>query len=257
MGKAARKAATSLLAVIAGNTNVAFGFFGAGRMEWKSAVATGRFLSGTAGQAIPRLRGVDAVAFASVVDGAFEALAGYCESNGLPRPLRIPDEVPYPLGMAVRNPGTVGADRVLGAAAALDLAGGPAASVDFGTAVTVNAAWDGNFRGGAILPGRMTQAKALESFTSRLPAVGRIEPGPAIGLDTEEAISSGIVFGIAGAARELLMRFEREAGRKLAVFLTGGDGPVFAPLMPEECFLAPDLALKGVLLAVSNRSTTA
>ncbi len=238
-----------LLAVIAGNTNVRFGLFDAESLAWTGVESSDTLLKG--GSELPAdLPGPpDCVAVASVREGAFEAVAGMCRIAGLPGPLGIPADIPYPLRVAVRNPARTGADRVLDAAAALSLAGGPAAAVDCGTAVTVNAAWKGAFRGGAILPGLRTQARALNEFTSRLPLVGNPVPAAALGLDTEEAISSGIVFGIAGAVKEIIARIEAESGIRLSVFVTGGDAGVFGPLLGAGAVVRPDLALLGVRMA--------
>src|SRR5512135_933961 len=97
---------------------------------------------------------VHAVAMASVVPpltGTFvQACAGYLERP----PLVV--EVGMKTGVAVRveDPRQVGADRVVDAAAAQKLYGGPACIVDFGTATSFDAVSAvGEYLGGAIAPG--------------------------------------------------------------------------------------------------------
>lgn len=60
------------------------------------------------------------------------------------------------------NPKEVGADRIINAAAAADLYGGPAIVVDFGTATTFDAvSARGEYTGGVIAPGIEISVEAL------------------------------------------------------------------------------------------------
>ena len=60
------------------------------------------------------------------------------------------------------NPKEVGADRIINALAAVELYGGPAIVVDFGTATTFDAvSARGEYVGGAIAPGIEISVEAL------------------------------------------------------------------------------------------------
>jgi type III pantothenate kinase len=239
-----------ILAVNAGNTNVVFAMF-----DEEGQVVSREVLDADAVARrdrdlfqIPFQSAADIVV-ASVKYGVFDALADFCESEGILRPISIPEDVPFPIRVGVDNPRTVGVDRVLNAAAAEHLSGGPVAAVDFGTAVTVDFAADGVFLGGAILPGMRVQAKSLNHFTSKLPLVEVIGPGSAVARNTEAAISSGIFWGVVGAVKEVLARMEEDTGRRFEVFATGGDTRHFAHLVSPDCRVESDLTLLGILLA--------
>ena len=71
------------------------------------------------------------------------------------------------LNIAIDDPGTVGADLVVGAVGALTMAKAPLIIIDMGTATTITVVEEGNrFIGGAILPGLRLSMEALSSGTS-------------------------------------------------------------------------------------------
>jgi len=162
-------------------------------------------------------------------------------------------EIPLPMKLAVSNPQTVGTDRVLAAAAAYTRAGGAVVVADFGTAVTIDCVDEsGTFLGGAILPGLAMAADALHEHTSALPRVSPRMPAGEIGTDTEQAILSGIYYGLAGALREIVERMASRFGRWPILFATGGD----AELMAKSCnfidSVQPHLVLEGIYLAYAK-----
>ena len=82
------------------------------------------------------------------------------------------------------NPKEVGADRIINAVAAVDLYGGPAIVVDFGTATTFDAvSARGEYVGGAIAPGIEISVEAL-GVKGRAAAQDRA--GPAAQRDRQE-----------------------------------------------------------------------
>ena len=94
------------------------------------------------------------------------------------------------------NPRDVGADRIVDAAAALNLYGGPVIIVDFGTATVFDAVKaNGDYLGGAIAPGISIAADALYHNASMLRRVELVPPPTAIGKNTIHAIQSGLIFG--------------------------------------------------------------
>src|SRR3954451_633159 len=96
----------------------------------------------------------------------------------------------------IDNPKEAGADRIVNAVAAYDLYGGPAIVVDFGTATTLDAvSAQGEFLGGAIMPGIEISLDALIGRTAALRRVELVEPRSVIGKSTVEAIQSGAVYG--------------------------------------------------------------
>lgn len=156
-------------------------------------------------------------------------------------------ELALPVPLRVAAPGEVGPDRVLGACAAWRRAGGAAICIGFGTAVTVDlAAEDGAFLGGVIMPGVRLWSESLHARTARLPLVEPRPPALCPAGRTREAISSGILLGLAGAVERVVAELKRSAPSAVRVFATGGDAPLIAPLVAAVDETAPDLVLEGL-----------
>src|SRR4030042_6313848 len=123
------------------------------------------------------------------------------------------------------NPREVGTDRVVNAAAAHHLYGGPLIVIDMGTANTFEVvSAEGDYLGGAIAPGIGIASEALWVRTSKLPRVELVRPKLAIGKKSVTAIQSGIVFGYIGLIEGIVARMRRELDGKTKVIATGGDG---------------------------------
>ncbi|MBQ6472328.1 MAG: type III pantothenate kinase [Victivallales bacterium] len=148
---------------------------------------------------------------------------------------------------------TLGMDRVANASAALHIAGGAAMVIDFGTCIhTVVVRRDGVFLGGAIMPGRILQRKALATYTAQLPMLPlRDAPSPPVGPNTLDAMAAGVDLGIVGAVRELLDSTRRQLGGECLVLPTGGDAPFFLKALPGLRPAPELLTLRGVALAAS------
>ncbi len=164
--------------------------------------------------------------------------------------LRIEEEVPVPVGRQLDPESIIGEDRLLNAAAAFGLFNQTCVVVDAGTALTVDLVdGSGTFHGGAILPGASTMLAALATQTAQLPEVGLQKPQEPVGHNTQEAIRSGVYYGLRGAVRELVEQYATQIGQFPLVVATGGD----AGLLFEEFDLidrrVPDLTLRGVARA--------
>ena len=161
----------------------------------------------------------------------------------------IGKDIPLPIKVAVRQPETVGTDRLVSAAAAYDMLEQAVVVADFGTAITVDCVSEqGTFMGGAILPGLSTSAQSLNEHTSALPYVEPAHPEGYIGIDTVSAIQHGVYYGAIGAMRQLVERYAEQLCRWPHVVLTGGH----ADLIAKGCDFAdskiPTLCLTGIYL---------
>ena len=167
----------------------------------------------------------------------------YCHAE----PLLINSKVKLNIKIKIDNPEEMGADRVVNAVAAYTLYGAPAIIIDFGTATTFCALdKEGNYVGGAIAPGLELAGNALFEKTSKLPKVEMKKCDHAIGLNTVQAIQSGIYFGHLGLTRELIENFKKELTGDPIVIATGG----YASLLGESTSLFdrvdPLLTLQGL-----------
>ena len=147
------------------------------------------------------------------------------------------------------NPRDVGSDRVVDAAAAYDIYGGPIVIVDFGTATVFDAvSKDGTYIGGAIASGINLTAQALYERTAQLRKVELIPPKNAIGKNTTASIQSGIFYGHVGMVEAMVERFKKEMGDGVKVVATGGMAQVIDQETDVFDEINMDLTLIGLRL---------
>ena len=154
-------------------------------------------------------------------------------------------------GVRIRmdNPREVGADRIVNAAAAHHLYGGPVIVTDLGTATTFDTvSKEGDYLGGAIAPGIITAAEALFTQAAMLPRVELTRPKRAIGTNTIAAMQSGIIFGYVGLIEGIVARIQQELGEKAKVVATGGVAELIAKETAVIDVVNPDLTLIGLRL---------
>ncbi len=128
------------------------------------------------------------------------------------------------------HPKEVGADRIINSVAAVELYGGPAIVVDFGTATTFDAvSARGEYIGGVIAPGIEISVEALGVKGAQLRKIEVARPRSVIGKNTVEAMQSGIVYGFAGQVDGVVNRMARELADDpddVTVIATGGLAPM-------------------------------
>ena len=144
-------------------------------------------------------------------------------------------------------PQEIGADRLANVFAARKLYGENSIAIDFGTAITIDVIQQGNFRGGAILPGFRTAMLALFSNTAQLPQVELEIPKHSVGTNTIDNIQIGILkISILGIER-LLEEIKRETACDYHIVATGGVGKFLQGSSYIFDSYDPDLTLKGIL----------
>ena len=154
-------------------------------------------------------------------------------------------------GVRIRmdNPREVGADRIVNAASAHHLYGGPVIIVDLGTATTFDTvSREGDYLGGAIAPGIITATEALFMRSAMLPRVELTHPKQAIGTNTISAMQSGIIFGYVGLIEGIVARIQQELGEKAKVVATGGYADLIAKETAVIDVVNPNLTLIGLRL---------
>lgn len=222
-----------LFVIDVGNTNTVMGVYENERLvcDWRlrternttedefNLVVTGLF-----GQRGIRPGNIAKTIISSVVPPMVNILDSFCRKYlGVP-PLWV-DPTTY-RGMPIRykNPGEVGADRIVNAVAAFHKYRQALIVIDFGTATTFDSiSQDGEYLGGAISPGIAIASEALFMKASKLPRVEIFAPPPVvIGKDTSGSIQSGIIFGYAGLVDGMVQRMKSEMGVEVKVVATGG-----------------------------------
>jgi type III pantothenate kinase len=251
-----------LLTFDVGNSETTVGLFDgdALRGHWRlmtdvprTADELGVLLRGFLDGADVALDAVHGVAIGSVVPRITQPLAEACRSwLPAPRVEVIDASSPLPITLAVDEPRTVGADRIINTLAASRIYRRDAIVVDLGTATTFDCITsDAVFLGGVIAPGVRTSAETLFRRTSKLPATELVAPARTIGRNTEECIRSGVMFGAAesidGIVRRIMTEWPR-ADRPMVIG-TGGLAETFEPLCESFDTVDPYLTLRGLAMA--------
>lgn len=193
------------------------------------------------------------IAVCTVVPEVLHSLKNACMKYFRLTPFVLQAGVKTGLKIRYKNPVEVGSDRIANAIAGTHLY--PSQNliiVDFGTATTfcaVSAKKD--YLGGAILAGLKISMEALESRTSRLPAVEIVKPEECLAKTTVDSIQSGLYFGTIGQVKEIAARITKEVftDQKPMLIGTGGFASLFSStgLFDKE---NSDLVLTGLHLAL-------
>lgn len=146
------------------------------------------------------------------------------------------------------TPKTLGLDRIAAAIGAWQLAGNKTVlAIDLGSCITFEFVDDlAVYRGGAISPGLQMRAKAMNSFTARLPLVDLGQkPSSPTGDSTISCMQAGIWYGvefeIAGQIESYRLKIP-----EIKVYICGGDSQSFESLAKDHIFVVPNLVLHGL-----------
>ncbi len=255
-----------LLTVDIGNTTVAFGVFDRGnlRLHAKFSSRKGRppdeygiIFKEAFDRGEIKASAIKGVVIASVVPGLDDIIKGALTGHLLPNrvmPLWAGADIPYGMPLDVDNPSEVGADRVVNAVAAYERFKASVIVVDFGTAVTLDYVTpDGRYAGGVIAPGVSISADALHEKTAKLPRVEFARPRAVIGQNTDDAIRSGLYWGLAGLVDGVLQKMMDEAGTTPKIIATGGDATLLAAASRFIKEIDEHLTLKGLKILYERK----
>jgi len=152
-----------------------------------------------------------------------------------------------PLINRTRHPRQVGADRMVGAYAAVCLYRCPVIVVDLGTAITLDAvSGKKEYLGGIIVPGINLSAEVLHERTALLPLVKINKPDRIIGRDTQSAILSGLFYGYGAMLHGLVGLLKKQLSSRTRVVMTGGYAGLMKDFFQKQAILEPELVLKGL-----------
>ncbi len=245
-----------LLTIDVGNTHITLGLYDGDRPgpRWRLATDHARMPDEYGILLVQLLQhagvapgDVHAVVIASVVPPLTGNLTLACEGYLRRAPLVVDTGIKTGVAVRVEDPRQVGADRIVDAAAAHRLYGGPACIVDFGTATTFDAiSAAGEYLGGAIAPGLSIAAEALFQSAAKLPKVDMRRPPCAVGRNTTHSIQSGLLFGYVGLVEGMVARFRAELGAGTKVIGTGWMVENIARETRVIEIIAPWLTLDGL-----------
>jgi len=246
-----------LLAIDIGNTNITLGLWHDGR--WKT-----HWRARTVRDKMPDEYAVLVRSFLDEADLSYRAISGVAISSVVPSltlaftelvrrymdidPLVVDHRTPAGIRIDIDEPQQAGADRIVNAAAAHRLYGGPAIVIDFGTATTFDVvSADGAYCGGAIAPGIGIAHDALVEHAARLHAIDFAPPPSPIGRNTIHAMQSGIFWGYVALVEGLVRRLAEAMGQaQVKIIATGGLAGLFQRHTDIIDLIAPELTLDGL-----------
>ncbi len=191
---------------------------------------------------------IEDVIISSVVPGIM-----YSMQSGI---IKYLERTPMVVGTGIRtgirivtgNPREIGADRIVDAAAAYELYGGPVFVIDYGTATTYDLILeDGSFTAGITSPGIGICANALWNETAKLPEIEIRKPESILAKETVSSMQAGLVYGYIGQTEYIIEQVKKEAGiPDLKVVATGGLGKIIADETKLIDVYDPMLTMKGL-----------
>lgn len=246
-----------LLVVDVGNTNITFGL-----LQQKQLHATFRMMSkvertsdeyGVLLTAMLEKKGVkltdiEDVIIASVVPGIMHSFTSAIIKYLHHRPVIVGPGVKTGIKVVTGNPQEIGADRIVDAAGAYYIYGGPVLVLDFGTATTYDlVTGDGSLAAGITAPGIQISADALWSKAAKLPQISIRKPESILARDTITSMQAGLVYGYIGQTEYIIDQVKKESGiAELKVVATGGLGKMIADETDSIDIYDGDLTLQGL-----------
>ena len=253
-----------LLAVDVGNTNITIGVFDGekllGSYRLTTAITRTSDEYGISIGDIMAMNGLDrksitAAVIASVVPAVMHSLTSGIIKYFHVKPLIVEAGVKTGIRIATENPKQIGADRIVDAAGAYGLYGGPVLVLDFGTATTYDMVDEsGAFVAGVTAPGIRMSARALWQDAAKLPEVEIIKPASIMAKETVSSMQAGLVYGQIGQTEYIVRHMIEESGYKnVKVVATGGLGGMISKETKCIDIYNPDLTLVGIQMVYEKQ----
>ena len=228
-----------LLAIDVGNTNITVGVFkgkeivNTFRLTTKQSRTSDEYaihLSGMLLQNGIRFQDIKDVIISSVVPNVMHSLGSAIIKYFNLVPIVVEAGIKTGIKVVTENPRQIGADRIVDAAGAYGIYGGPVIVIDFGTATTYDLIdKDGAFLAGITAPGIRISAKALWEDAAKLPEIEIKKPESILAKETISSMQAGLVYGQIGQTEYIINQVKKETGiTDLKVVATGGLGRIIA-----------------------------
>ena len=203
-----------LLAIDVGNTNITVGVFkdkeivNTFRLTTKQSRTSDEYaihLSGMLLQNGIRFQDIKDVIISSVVPNVMHSLGSAIIKYFNLVPIVVEAGIKTGIKVVTENPRQIGADRIVDAAGAIGIYGGPVIVIDFGTATTYDLIdKDGAFLAGITAPGIRISAKALWEDAAKLPEIEIKKPESILAKETISSMQAGLVYGQIGQTEYIL-----------------------------------------------------
>lgn len=263
-----RMAVIMIMTIDVGNTNITVGVFREDEVAASFRITTkmprtsdeyGMMLSNLLEKNKINPEEIADVIVASVVPNVMHALESAIIKYFHIEPIIIETGIETGIRIVTENPRQIGADRIVDAAAAYELYGGPVLVIDFGTATTYDLVdKEGAFLAGVTAPGIRISARALWQDAAKLPEIEIRKPKSILAKETISSMQAGLVYGQIGQTEYIIRRMIEEAAMgEIKVIATGGLGRIIAGETALIDVYDPNLTLKGmhIIYKKQNRSS--
>ncbi len=192
-------------------------------------------------------RQIDGVCISSVVPELTRIYRRMIEKYLSIKPMHISPDLNLGLDILYQDPYAVGADRICNAVAGKKKYGVPLIVLDFGTATTFDCINEnGDYLGGVICPGIESAAAILHQKAAKLPKIELLFPQRVIGLNTEESMQSGIMFGSLKLIEGMIKMIKKELAGNPKIVATGGLAHTIAKRTKDIDLVDENLNLEGI-----------
>ena len=246
-----------ILVVDAGNTNITLGVFreeellGTFRMTTKIPRTSDEY--GIFIIDLLEKNGIDSkqvkdVIISSVVPNIMHSFVSGIMKYFSVNPIVVGAGIKTGINIAIANPKSMGADRIVDAVAAYEIYGGPVIVIDFGTATTHDVITaDGSLIAGVTSPGIRISANALWKDTAMLPEIEITKPSTILAKNTVNSMQAGLFFGSVGQTEYIIKKLKQELDLPdIKVVATGGLGKIISDETKCIDVYDKDLTLKGL-----------
>lgn len=253
-----------VITIDVGNTNITVGVFRGDEVMATFRITTkmprtsdeyGMLLSNLLEQNKIRHDDIEDAIIASVVPNVMHSLEGAIIKYFGINPIIVEPGTKTGIRVVTENPRQIGADRIVDAAAAYELYGGPVLVLDFGTATTYDLVdKNGAFVSGVTAPGIRISAKALWEDAAKLPEIEIRKPESILAKETISSMQAGLVYGQIGQTEYIVKNMIKESGLKdVKVVATGGLGKIIANETKYIQYYNPTLTLEGMRLIYAKQ----
>ncbi|MDD4316264.1 MAG: type III pantothenate kinase [Clostridia bacterium] len=246
-----------ILLMDAGNTNIKIGLDNGVETLYTWRVATdysktadeyGMIIYDLLTQNGYKLCDIEGIIISSVVPSINYTLDHMCDYYWKMKPIMVSPKIELGMKINYHKPEDLGADRIINAVAAFKEYGGPAITIDFGSATTFGViSSEGDFEGGAIAPGIKSSTEALVRTGSKLPRIELVKPKSVIGANTVQNMQAGVIYGFTGMVEYIVKTIKTENGYANAkVIATGGLSMLIDQKVAGIDVIDRSLSLKGL-----------
>lgn len=255
-----------ILAIDVGNTSIVLGVYDGKRLlqHWrmgtdreKTSDEFGMFIVSLLNHEKLAMEQVEAVVIASVVPPIMYSLEHAIRKYFRVEPIVVGPGIKTGINIKYENPREVGADKIVNSVATLELYGGPAIIVDFGTATTFCVvSGRGDYVGGVICPGIKVSAEALFQKAAKLPRIELTRPENVIGRNVVTSMQSGLFYGFVGQVDYIVKRIRNEMkDDTMKVVATGGLARLIAAESETITEVNGLLTLEGLRIIYERNKT--